>query len=369
MKRIELSQGQQRIPQKYCWDIRLRNHLRAGVLAKPCRYRHSITCETSGERRVRLGGPIATRQQRSEGGDEAMTDRVASGSPVRDRPPLDFLSSESSPTSSTRTDRHGLVADVSPQRAVERPRTFRRAQWIVRSRVVRRRVGAFAVLLTPRWGNRFAATKRPPFTGRPPCSSRTHELRTSPWRCWRGAALLRRWSHAAMPTPVRLVHADRVHDGRARSRRRSAALTAAALRMVSMSALGCATRDAQPTRPIMVDRNPAPAMVAPPDAQATVAPPDARATVTTATATPNYAAGSTTFFRVCGPCHSGMWHVPPAGSLGGNGLSEATLRRLVREGRTGARGAMPAIDERTLPEAAMPALIDYLRTTGVVAPS
>ncbi len=64
-----------------------------------------------------------------------------------------------------------------------------------------------------------------------------------------------------------------------------------------------------------------------------------------------------------------MWHVPPAGSLGGNGLSEAALRRLIREGGTGARGAMPAIDERTLPEASMPALIDYLRTMGVVAPS
>lgn len=48
-------------------------------------------------------------------------------------------------------------------------------------------------------------------------------------------------------------------------------------------------------------------------------------------------------------------------------MTEAALRRQIREGSTGARGTMPAIDERALPEPSMLVLLDYLRSLGVAA--
>lgn len=74
------------------------------------------------------------------------------------------------------------------------------------------------------------------------------------------------------------------------------------------------------------------------------------------------------FFRVCGPCHLGMWRVPVGGSLDGIARSEEAVRRQIRNGGTRARGRMRPIDERTLDEPSLVLLIEYLRSTRVVAP-
>jgi hypothetical protein len=127
------------------------------------------------------------------------------------------------------------------------------------------------------------------------------------------------------------------------------------------SIVGCAARAAPPPRTIVAVRaagsNTVATRVAPQPVAVSVAP-----------GAPVDARGGEVFYRVCGPCHVAMWRVPSGGTLGSNGLSEAALRRQVREGSTGARGAMPAIDERALPEASMPVLLDYLRRLGVVSP-
>lgn len=82
------------------------------------------------------------------------------------------------------------------------------------------------------------------------------------------------------------------------------------------------------------------------------------------------ALGTAVFFRACGGCHLGMWRVPSGGFLSRTNWTEAAVRRQIRRGgaeRDG-RARMPAISTEHLPESEMPALMAYLRTTGVVAP-
>ena len=71
--------------------------------------------------------------------------------------------------------------------------------------------------------------------------------------------------------------------------------------------------------------------------------------------------------RVCGPCHMAMWHVPSGGTLGAPERSEASVRRIIREGSGSGRAArMPAISVEALPEREMPALFARLRAMHVV---
>ena len=81
------------------------------------------------------------------------------------------------------------------------------------------------------------------------------------------------------------------------------------------------------------------------------------------------AEGSAVFMRVCGPCHMAMWHIPPGGTLGATHRSEASVRRIIREGSGSGRAArMPALGVEALPEREMPALFAWLRAMGVVGP-
>lgn len=61
-----------------------------------------------------------------------------------------------------------------------------------------------------------------------------------------------------------------------------------------------------------------------------------------------------------------MWHVPTGGPLAATERAEEDVRRQIRRGSVSARSMMPPIDERTLPESSMVALIEYLRSTRVV---
>jgi hypothetical protein len=122
---------------------------------------------------------------------------------------------------------------------------------------------------------------------------------------------------------------------------------------------GCAARPAAPPRTIVAAR------AEPSETVTTRAAPQP---VVTAAQAPIDPRGSEVFFRVCGPCHVAMWRVPSGGTLGGNELSEVALRRQIREGSTGPRGTMPAIDERALPEPSMLPLLEYLRSLRVIAP-
>jgi len=78
--------------------------------------------------------------------------------------------------------------------------------------------------------------------------------------------------------------------------------------------------------------------------------------------------GSAVFFRVCGPCHQGMWRVPSGGTLSATERTEAAVLRQIREGSGGGSAGMPAIGTDALPVHDMPALLAYLRTLRVVAP-
>jgi mono/diheme cytochrome c family protein len=168
-------------------------------------------------------------------------------------------------------------------------------------------------------------------------------------------AHLRRSDEAMTTTRIDTRDSD---AARTRASRWRALLGAAALSSASGAIAGCASRAATPPRTIVAaPRATPPVVAARPAAQPSVAEP--RATIDPQ--------GSALFFRVCGPCHVAMWRVPPGGTLGGNGMTEAALRRQIREGSTGARGTMPAIDERALPEPSMLVLLDYLRSLGVAA--
>lgn len=71
--------------------------------------------------------------------------------------------------------------------------------------------------------------------------------------------------------------------------------------------------------------------------------------------------------RVCGPCHMAMWHVPYGGTLGATARSEASVRRIIREGSDSGRAArMSALGVDALPEREMPALFAWLRAMHVV---
>ncbi|MBL8683283.1 MAG: cytochrome c [Myxococcales bacterium] len=132
--------------------------------------------------------------------------------------------------------------------------------------------------------------------------------------------------------------------------------------LVAFTIAACAAQTTQTPRHTAPSARPAPAHS--PDAAIVTAP----AASSDASAPPSNAEGQAVFFRVCGPCHLALWHVPTGGSLGPNERDEDEVRRQIRQGSTSARGTMPAIDERTLPESSMIALIEYLRSTRVVAP-
>lgn len=133
--------------------------------------------------------------------------------------------------------------------------------------------------------------------------------------------------------------------------------------LVVFTIAACAAQTTQAPPPLAASARPAPAQR--PDAAIETS----RAASRDASAPPpSNADGQAVFFRVCGPCHLGLWHVPTGGSLGPNERSEEVVRRQIRQGSTSARGTMPAIDERALPEPSMVALIEHLRSIRVVAP-